>query len=83
MCIWRGPQWAWGHVRIEALLASITVYGKREDVEDLRRDAQMILQEGMASFGFVSSLVDRIRSRMTLVNTYEVCVFPCARVDRF
>jgi hypothetical protein len=75
MCIWRGPDWAWGHVRVEALLASRTVYGDLSDVEDLRRDAQVILQEGLASLQCVSSLVDRIRSRIALVKTFEVCIF--------
>ncbi len=72
MCIWRGPDWAWGHVRIEALLASRTVYGNPSDVEDLRRDARMTLQEGLASVRSVSSLVHRIRSRIASVKTFEV-----------
>lgn len=32
MCIWQGPDWAWGHVRLEALLSSRSVYGNRRDV---------------------------------------------------
>jgi hypothetical protein len=72
MCIWRGPDWAWGHVRIEALLASRTVYGNPSDVEDLRRDARMTLQEGLASVRSVSSLVHCIRSRIASVKTFEV-----------
>ncbi|KAF9447086.1 hypothetical protein P691DRAFT_761074 [Macrolepiota fuliginosa MF-IS2] len=32
MCIWRGPDWAWGHVRVEALLSSRTVYGSRQTI---------------------------------------------------
>jgi len=75
LCIWRGPDWAWGHVRVEALLASRTVYGNPEDTEDLRRDAQMTLQEGLASVRSILSLVDRIRSRIASVKIYEVCVF--------
>lgn len=65
MCVWRGPDWAWGHVRIEALLASRTVYGNPSDVEDLRHDALMTIQEGLESVRSVSSLVHRIKSRMT------------------
>lgn len=35
MCIWRGPDWAWGHICMEVLLTSHTVYGNPLDVEDL------------------------------------------------
>lgn len=75
MCVWRGPDWAWGHVRIEALLASRTVYGNPSDVEDLRHDALMTIQEGLESVRSVSSLVHRIKSRMTSVKTFEVHLF--------
>ncbi|OBZ75036.1 hypothetical protein A0H81_05457 [Grifola frondosa] len=74
MCIWRGPDWAWGHVRVEALLASRTVYGSRSDVEDLRRDAQKLLQEGLKSVQIVSSLVDRIRFKIESVKTFEIAL---------
>jgi hypothetical protein len=81
MCIWRGPDWARGDVRIEALLASRTVYRNPSDVEDLRRDARMTLQEGLASVRTVSSLVHRIRSRIASVKTFDVRILP-SRVGR-
>ena len=75
MCIWRGPDWAWGYVYMEALLTSHTVYGNPLDVEDLRHDARMTLQEGLASSRSVSSLIHRIRSRIGSVKTFEVRIF--------
>ena len=73
--MWRGPDWAWGHVRIKALLASRTVYGNASDVEDLCHDALMTQRDGLASVQSVSSLVGRIRSKMASVKKFEVGIF--------
>jgi hypothetical protein len=78
MCIWRGPTWAWGHVRVEALLAGRTVFGDSSGIEDLRCDARAILQDGLTTLQSISSLVNTIRSKIASVNSFEVCVIHCA-----
>lgn len=56
--------------------------GNPSNIEDLRRDAQMLPQEGLESVRSVLSLVDRIKSRMASVKTFEVCTFS-SRVGSF
>ncbi|GBE86796.1 hypothetical protein SCP_1000380 [Sparassis crispa] len=52
LCICQGPDWAWGHVRLEALLSSHTVYGNRRDVEHLRQEAMIFLNDGLTRLDF-------------------------------
>jgi len=61
LCIWQGPEWAWGHVHVEALLAGRTVYGKRSEVEHLINDAQSMFRESIATLEGIASLVLRIQ----------------------
>lgn len=60
-CIWQGPQWAWGHVRLEALLSSRTVYGNRSDVEHLRQEAMTYLDEGQQRLYRIAKSVEIIK----------------------
>ena len=72
LCIWQGRDWAWGNVRVEALLASRTIYGDRRDVEHLRTDGKEFLQEGLDKFSAVAESVKRIREQVQTVRTLEV-----------
>lgn len=73
MCIWQGPDWAWGHVRIEALLSSRTVYGNRVDVEHLRHDAMTILDNGLATLDLTAEALKRLEVMIMAMEIYEVC----------
>ena len=46
-CIWQGHGWAWGNVRVEALLTSRMIYEDRRDVEHLCAEGKKFLQEGL------------------------------------
>ncbi|KAF5347777.1 hypothetical protein D9756_010319 [Leucocoprinus leucothites] len=71
MCIWQGPDWAWGHVRLEALLSSRTVYGNRIDIEHLRREAMAFIADGNLRFSQIAESVDKIKKQVSTVPTYE------------
>ncbi|KZT12667.1 uncharacterized protein LAESUDRAFT_640432 [Laetiporus sulphureus 93-53] len=71
MCIWQGPDWAWGHVRVEALLSSRTIYGNRRDVEHLRLEATSILKYGMKRLDRIAEAVQKIKAQIAKVQTYE------------
>ncbi|KDQ15368.1 hypothetical protein BOTBODRAFT_54663 [Botryobasidium botryosum FD-172 SS1] len=71
LCIWQGPEWAWGHVHVEALLAGRTVYGRRSDVEHLIDDAQFMLRESRATLDDLASLIHRIHLAIADLKTYE------------
>jgi hypothetical protein len=73
MCIWQGPDWAWGHVRIEALLSSRTVYGNRADVEHLRRDAMTILDDGLTTLDLTAEALKRLQVMIAAMEIHEVC----------
>ena len=68
MRIWQGTDWAWGHVRIEALLSSRTVYGNRADVEHLRRDAMSILDDGLTFLDLVAEALKRLQAMIDTMN---------------
>jgi hypothetical protein len=72
LCIWQGHDWAWGNVRVEALLASRTIYGDRRDVEHLRADGRKFLQEGLDKFSAVAESVTQIKEHVRTVQTLEV-----------
>jgi hypothetical protein len=72
MCIWQGPDWAWGHVRIEALLSSRTVYGDRRDVEHLRQESMTYLHDGIKRLDCVAESVDIIKNIVSTVQRCEV-----------
>ncbi|KXN84527.1 hypothetical protein AN958_07174 [Leucoagaricus sp. SymC.cos] len=76
MLIWQGPDWAWGHVRLEALLSSRTVYGNRQDVEHLRLEAVSFLEEGLKKLDHISEAVENIKKTVAAVQTYENFVEP-------
>ena len=69
MCIWQGPDWAWGHVRVEALLSSRTVYGNRQDIEHLRLEAMTILEDGLTRFNNVADAVEKLKKCVAEVQT--------------
>jgi len=75
MCIWQGPDWAWGHVRVEALLSSRTVYGNRADVEHLRQDAVEILDDGLKKFDLIAQAVENIKIQVASTKAYEVTTY--------
>lgn len=75
MYIWQGPDWAWGHVRLEALLSSRTIYGNRGDIEHLRRKALAYLDDGLARFSSITKAVKIIKSHVASVKTFEVFIF--------
>ena len=52
MCIWQGPDWSRGHVRLEALLPCRSVYGNRADVDHLRREAVDYLNDGLTRLDY-------------------------------
>ncbi|KAF8173105.1 hypothetical protein BJ912DRAFT_992764 [Pholiota molesta] len=70
MCIWQGPDWAWGHVRLEALLSSRSVYGNRTDVEHLRQEAVAYLNDGPQ------------KNQVTSVQTYKNFIHPAQQAAR-
>jgi hypothetical protein len=72
LCIWQGRDWAWGDVRVEALLASRTIYGNRRDVEHLRAEGKNYLQEGLDKFSAVAESVKKIKEQVKIVQTFEV-----------
>ncbi|GLB45858.1 putative nucleotidyltransferase domain containing protein [Lyophyllum shimeji] len=76
MCIWQGPDWAWGHVRLEALLSSRSVYGNRRDVEHLRREAMAYLNDGLKRLDLIAEAVKKIKNQVTSVQTYEDFIHP-------
>ncbi|OBZ68748.1 hypothetical protein A0H81_11302 [Grifola frondosa] len=78
MCIWQGPDWAWGHVRLEALLSSRTVYGNRGDVEHLRREAMTYLNDGLKRLDLIAEAVEKLKNQVASVQTYEVYYRPPA-----
>lgn len=76
MDIWQGPEWAWGHVRVEALLSSRTVYGNRKDVEHLRQEAMTYIHDGQERLNHIAESVNKIKKQITAVRTYEVSIPP-------
>ncbi|KAM6504170.1 hypothetical protein JOM56_001113 [Amanita muscaria] len=82
MCIWQGPRWAWGHVRLEALLSSRTIYGNRNDVEHLRREAMDYLNDGLQRLGLLAEAVEKIKNQVATVQTYEDFVHPAQQAVR-
>lgn len=82
MCIWQGPDWAWGHVRIEALLSSRTVYGNRRDVEHLRREAMIFLDDGLKRIDLIAEAVENVKSYVAKVRIYEDFVHPAQQSVR-
>jgi hypothetical protein len=79
MCIWQGPDWAWGHVRLEALLSSRSVYGNRRDVEHLRQEAMAYLNDGLKRLDPIAEAVQKIKNQVTSVQTYEVSLSHSSR----
>ncbi|KAG6907820.1 hypothetical protein DXG01_007256 [Tephrocybe rancida] len=79
--IWQGPSWAWGNLRIEALLTARTVYGSSEDIAHYHRDALGFLDSGLERFEIIAESVSRIKAIMTEVKTCEVrfrlCLSDC------
>ncbi|KAF8156528.1 hypothetical protein B0H34DRAFT_783017 [Crassisporium funariophilum] len=82
MCIWQGPDWAWGHVRLEALLSSRSVYGNRRDVEHLRREAMAYLDDGLKRLDLIAEAVEKIKNQVTSVQTYEDFIHPAQQAAR-
>ena len=78
MCIWQGPDWAWGHVRLEALLSSRSVYGNRAAVEHLRREAVGYLNDGLKRLNLIADAVEKITNRVASLKTYEVFIYRSA-----
>ncbi|KAF5355113.1 hypothetical protein D9756_005557 [Leucocoprinus leucothites] len=76
VCIWQGLDWAWGHVRVEALLSSRTVYGNRKDIEHLRREATAIIADGNVRFSQIAESVDKIKHQVSTVQTYGEFIQP-------
>jgi hypothetical protein len=72
LCIWQGHDWAWGNVRLEALLSSRTIYGDCHDIEHLRADGKKIVQEGLEKFGAVTESVKKIKEQVQTAQTLEV-----------
>jgi hypothetical protein len=72
LCIWQGHDWAWGNVRVEALLASRTIYGNRRDVEHLRVEGKNYRQEGLDKFSAVAESIKKIQEQVQIVQTFEV-----------
>ncbi|GLB40959.1 putative nucleotidyltransferase domain containing protein [Lyophyllum shimeji] len=81
MCIWQGPDWAWGHIRVEALLSSRTVYGNRTDVERLH-DAMTFLDDGFKRFPLIAEAVEKIKNQVATVQTYENFINPSQQLAR-
>ena len=73
MCIWQGHDWAWGNVRVEALISSRTIYGTRSDVEHLHSDAMTFLYDGLKMLDLVAEALGKIRNLVATVQIYEVC----------
>ncbi|KAF8148302.1 hypothetical protein B0H34DRAFT_668993 [Crassisporium funariophilum] len=82
MCIWQGPDWAWGHVRLEALLSSRSVDGNRRDVEHLRREAMAYLDDGLKRLDLIAEAVEKIKNQVTSVQTYEDFIQPAQQAAR-
>ncbi|KIL60224.1 hypothetical protein M378DRAFT_84083 [Amanita muscaria Koide BX008] len=82
LCIWQGSRWAWGHVRLEALLSSRTVYGNRNGVEHLRREAMDYLFDGLQRLDLLADAVEKIKKQVTTVQTYEDFVHPVQQAVR-
>lgn len=66
MYIWQGPDRAWGHVRLEALLSSRTIYGNSKDVEHLHREALVFLKEGLKRLNLIAEAVGKLRIRLSV-----------------
>lgn len=82
LCIWQGPKWAWGVVRVEALLSSRTVYGNRGDIEHLRLDGMTILNDGLQRFDLIAEAVEGINNQVSAVQTYENFILPTQQPAR-
>ncbi|KAF7760419.1 hypothetical protein Agabi119p4_11095 [Agaricus bisporus var. burnettii] len=76
VCIWQGIDWAWGMIRVEALLSSRTVYGKREDIEHLRQDSMTILKDGLIRFNNMANAVEKLKKCITAAQTFENFIQP-------
>jgi hypothetical protein len=73
--MWQGPDWAWGHVRVEALLSSRTVYENRADIEHLRREAVNYLDKGAIRLDLIAEPGKTLRNQVASSNTYEVSTY--------
>ncbi|EKM82472.1 hypothetical protein AGABI1DRAFT_104447 [Agaricus bisporus var. burnettii JB137-S8] len=82
VCIWQGVDWAWGMIRVEALLSSRTVYGKREDIEHLRQDSMTILKDGLLRFNNVANAVEKLKECVTAAQTFETFIQPSQQSAR-
>ncbi|EKM77723.1 hypothetical protein AGABI1DRAFT_107907 [Agaricus bisporus var. burnettii JB137-S8] len=76
VCIWQGIDWAWGMIRVEALLSSRTVYGKREDIEHLHQDSMTILKDGLIRFNNMANAVEKLKKCITAAQTFENFIQP-------
>ncbi|KAF8914401.1 hypothetical protein CPB84DRAFT_1811705 [Gymnopilus junonius] len=65
-----------GHVRVEALFSSRTVYGNRQDVEHLRLEAMTILEDGLTRLNNVADEVKKIKKCVTEVQILENFIQP-------
>lgn len=75
--IWREPKypWMWGHVRIEALLSSRTVYGDPKDVEYLKREGLEKLDQAAITYDAILVEVKRLRNCVSNAQTYEASCY--------
>lgn len=81
MCIWQGPNWAWGHVRLEALLSCRAVYGNRADVEHLRREAVDYLDDGPKRLDIIAEAVEKIKIHVAReVDAYRPAAYSRAKI---
>jgi hypothetical protein len=72
MCVWQGPDWAWGHVQIEALLSCRTVLGKHQDVEHLCQEAMTTLEDGLTRLNNMANAVKKLKKCISEVQSFGV-----------
>ncbi|KAG6865476.1 hypothetical protein C0991_002303 [Blastosporella zonata] len=69
-----GSKWAWGNIRIAALLTARTVYGKTGDIAHYRREALGFLDSGLERFKIIAESVSKINAIMAEVKTCEAFI---------
>jgi len=80
--MWQGPDWAWGNAGLEALLSSRTLYGNRSDIEHLRQEAIVYLDDGLKRLDRIAEAVEKVKKQVATLQTYEDFIHPAQKASR-
>ncbi|KAG6808693.1 hypothetical protein H0H92_003236 [Tricholoma furcatifolium] len=80
--VWPGPTWAWGSLRVEAMLTARTVYGDPQDIVYYRLDALEYVNSGLERFRLIDKSVSKIKAIIAEVKTSEAFTYPSQQHSR-